>query len=76
MLQLFIKKNDEIIFSLAWNVMFTDNQNVLVFNFSEMRNVVPLSQKADENMIFTDYGKVLVSIFSGIGNTVFFEPKS
>ena len=35
-----------------------------------------LSQKVDGNMIFTDYGKVLVLIFSGVGNTAFFEPKS
>ena len=28
------------------------------------------------NMIFTDYWKVLVCIFSGMGNAVFFEPKS
>ena len=35
-----------------------------------------LSQKVDENMIFTDYRKVLVLIFSGMGDTAFFEPKS
>ena len=45
-------------------------------NFLEGKNVVFLSQKGDENMIFTDYGKVLVLIFSGMGNTAFFEPKS
>ena len=45
-------------------------------NFLEGKNVVFLSQKVDENMIFTDYGKVLVLIFSGMGDTAFFEPKS
>ena len=35
-----------------------------------------LSQKVAGKMIFTDYGKVLVLIFSEMGNTVFFEPKS
>ena len=38
--------------------------------------MVFLSQKVDRNMIFTDYWKVLVLIFSGMGNTVFLEPKS
>ena len=38
--------------------------------------MVFLSQKVDGNMIFTDYWKVLVLIFSGMGNTAFFEPKS
>ena len=34
-LQLYIKKqkNDEVIFSLAWNIMFTDNWKVLVLDF-------------------------------------------
>ena len=34
--------------------MFTDNLNVLVLNFLEMKNTVFLSQKVDGN-IFTDY---------------------
>ena len=38
--------------------------------------MVFLSQKVDGNMIFTDHRKVLVLIISGMGNTVFFEPKS
>ena len=38
--------------------------------------MVFLSQKVDGNMIFTDYRKVLVLIILGMGNTVFFEPKS
>ena len=37
--------------------------------------MVFLSQNVDKNMIFTNYWKVLVLTFSGIGNTVFFEPK-
>ena len=41
-----------------------------------MKNMVFLSQKVDRNMIFTDYWKVLVLIFSGMGNTAFFEPTS
>ena len=35
-----------------------------------------LSQKVDVKMIFTGYWNVLVLIFSGMRNTVFFEPKS
>ena len=45
-------------------------------NFLMMKNMVFFSQKIDGNMIFTDCWKVLILIFSGIGNIVFFEPKS
>ena len=71
--QLHIKKtkNNEVIFSLAWNIIFTDNLKVLVLKFLEMKNMVFLSQKVDGNMIFTDYWKVLVLTFSEMGNTVF-----
>ena len=72
--QLYIK-NNEVIFSLAWNIIFSDNWKVLVLKFLEMKNMVFLSQKVDGNMIFTDYWKVLVLIFSGMGNTVFFRAK-
>ena len=68
--QLYIK-NNEVIFSLAWNIIFSDNWKVLVLKFLEMKNMVFLSQKVDGNMIFTDYWKVLVLAFSEIGNTVF-----
>ena len=56
-LKLYIKeqKNDEVVFSLAWNIMFTDNKNFLVLNFLEIKNMVFLSQKVDGNMIFIDY---------------------
>ena len=64
-------KNNEVIFFLAWNIIFSYNWKVLVFKFLEMKNMVSLSQKVDENMIFTDYRKVLVLIFLEIGNTVF-----
>ena len=76
-LQLYIKKqqNGEVIFSLAWNIMFTDISKVYVLNFLETKNMVFLNQKVDENMIFTDYWKVLVLVFSGMGNTVFFWVK-
>ena len=55
--QLHIKKtkNNEVIFSLAWNIIFTDNLKVLVLKFVDMKNMVFLSQKVDGNMIFTDY---------------------
>ena len=43
------------VFSLAWNIMFTENYKVLVLNFWEEKNGVFLSQKVDGNMIFTDY---------------------
>ena len=69
--QLYIK-NNEVIFSLAWNIIFSNNWKVLVLKFLEIRNMVFLSQKIDGNMIFTDYWKVLVLNFSVIGNTVFF----
>ena len=68
--QLYIK-NNEVIFSLAWNIIFSDNLKVLVLKFLEMKDMVFLSQKVDGNMIFTDYWKVLVLIFSEMGNTVF-----
>ena len=68
--QLYIK-NNEVIFSLAWNIIFSDNWKVLVLKFLEMKNMVFLSQKVDGNMIFTDYWKFLVLIFSEMGNTVF-----
>ena len=72
--QLYIK-NNEMIFSLAWNIIFSDNFKVLVLKFLEIKNMVFLSQKVDGNMIFTDYWKVLVLIILGMGNTVFFDPK-
>ena len=68
--QLYIK-NNEVIFSLAWNIIFSDNWKVLVLKFLEMKNMVFLSQKVDGNMIFTDYRKVLVLILLEVGNTVF-----
>ena len=60
-----------MIFSLAWNIIFSDNFKVLVLKFLEIKNMVFLSQKVDGNMIFTDYWKVLVLTFSEMGNTVF-----
>ena len=69
-IQLYIK-NNEVIFSLAWNIIFTDNLKVLVLKFLEMKNMVFFSQKVDGNMIFTDYWKVLVLTFSEMGNTIF-----
>ena len=68
--QLYIK-NNEVIFSLAWNIAFSDNFKVLVLKFLEIKNMVFLSQNVDGNMIFTDYWKVLVLTFSVMGNTVF-----
>ena len=68
--QLYIK-NNEVIFSLAWNIIFSDNWKVLVLKFLEMKNMVFLSQKVDGNMIFTDYQKILVLIFSEMRNTAF-----
>ena len=52
--QLYIK-NNEVMFSLAWNIIFSDNFKVLVLKFFEIKNTVFLSQKVDGNMIFTDY---------------------
>ena len=48
-------KNNKAIFSLAWNIIFTDNLKVLFLKFLEMKNMVFLCQKVDGNMIFTDY---------------------
>ena len=68
-------KNNEMIFSLAWNIIFSHNLKVLVLKFLEIKNMVFLSLKVDGNMIFTDYWKVLVLNFSVMGNTVFFSAK-
>ena len=70
---LYIKetKNNEVILSLAWNIIFNDKLKVLVLKFLKMKNMVFLSQKVDGNMIFSDYWKVLVLVFFGMGNTVF-----
>ena len=48
-------KNNEMLFSLAWNIIFSDNLKVLVLKLLEMKDMVFLSQKVDGNMIFTDY---------------------
>ena len=69
--QLYIKKNNEVIFSLVWNITFSDNWKVLALKYLGMKNMVFLSQKVDGNIIFTDYRKGLVLIFLEIGNTVF-----
>ena len=52
--QLYIK-NNEVLFSLAWNIIFSDNLKVLVFKILEMKDIVFLSQNVDGDMIFTDY---------------------
>ena len=52
--QLYIK-NNEVIFSLAWNILFFDNFKALVSKFLEIKNMVFLSQKVDGYMVFTDY---------------------
>ena len=67
--QLYIK-NNEVLFSLAWNIIFSDNLKALVLKFLQMKDMVFLSQIVDGNMIFTEYWKVLVLIFSEMGNTV------
>ena len=72
--QLYIK-NNEVTFSSAWNIIFSDNFKVLVLKFLEIKNMVFLSQKVDGNMMFTDYWKVLILTFSEMGNTVFSSAK-
>ena len=67
--QLYIK-NNEVLFSLAWNIIFSDNLKPLVLKFLQMKDMVFLSQIVDGNMIFTEYWKVLVLIFSEMGNTI------
>ena len=52
--QLYIKSN-EVLFSLAWNITFSDNLKVLVLKFLQMKDMASLSQKVDGYMIFTDY---------------------
>ena len=44
-----------MLFSLAWNIIFSDNLKVLVFKILEMKDMVFWDQKVDGNMIFTDY---------------------
>ena len=60
-----------MIFSSAWNIIFTDNLKVLVLKFLEMKNMVFLSQKFGGNVVFSDYWRVLVLIFSEMGNIIF-----
>ena len=47
-------KNNEVLFSLAWNII-SDNLEVLVLKFLEIKSRVFLSQKFDGSMIITDY---------------------
>ena len=61
-----------MIFSLAWNIMFTDNQKVVVLNVLEIKNMLFLSQKVDGKMIFSDYWKFFLLVVSRIGYTVIF----
>ena len=60
-----------MLFSLAWNIIFSGILKVLVLKFLEIKDMVFLSQKVDWNMVFTDYWKVIVLNFSEMGNTVF-----
>ena len=60
-----------MIFSLAWNITFSDNWKVLVLKYLGIKNMVFLSQKVDGSMILTDCGKVPVLILLKIGNTIF-----
>ena len=75
-----------MIFSLAWNTIFTDNLKVfvlklsgywkgLVLNLSVMENTVFLSLEVDGKMIFTCYWEVLVLNLLVMGNTVFLSAK-
>ena len=50
-----LQKKNEVIISLAWNIMFTNNEKALVLNFLEVKNIAFLSQRVDGNVIFTDY---------------------
>ena len=50
----FFIKNNEVMLSLAWNIIFSDNFKVLVLKFLEIKDMVFLTQKVDGN-IFTDY---------------------
>ena len=43
--QLYIK-NNEVIFSLAWNIIFSDNFKVLVLKFLEIKNMVLFEPKS------------------------------
>ena len=74
------QKNDNMIFSLVWNTMFTGYQNVLVFKFSKVENTVFFqAKKLMETwylFIYLLYWTALVLNFSEIGNAFFFEPKS
>ena len=75
------QENHKMIFSLAWNIMFTVEYHVywLLKNscfefFGDGKYDTFLSQKFNGN-IFTDYWKVFVFNFSEIRNTVFFSAK-
>ena len=55
-IRLYIKnKSNEMLFPLAWNMIFSDNLKVLVVKFLGMKDMAFLSQKVDGNMVFTDY---------------------
>ena len=48
------QKNNEALFSLAWNIIFSNNLKVVLKSL-ESKDMVFLSQKVDGNMMFTDY---------------------
>ena len=58
---------------VSGKITFTGYWNLLVLNFSQMKNTVFFSKKVDGKMIFTSYWKVLVLNFSVMENTAFFE---
>ena len=69
-IQLYIKTN-EVIFSLAWNIIFTDNYKVLVLNFFGDEKYGIFEPESWWKYDIYWLLKILVLIFSRIGNTVF-----
>ena len=69
----------KMIFSLAWNTMFSEYGKVLVLNFRrweirssfDSKSWCKITFSSAWNIIFFEYGKVLVLNFSEIGNRFF-----
>ena len=77
------QKNNKMIFSLAWNTIFTEYRKVIILKFSQIRNTVFFDPKgwckmtfsSVWNIIFTDYWKALVLNFLEMENDIFLIQK-
>ena len=65
------QKNGKMIFSRAWNTVFTDYWKFLALDFPEKETRSFLSWKYGGKMIFADYCKFIVLNFLEVGNAGF-----